>query len=158
MWTADFWIRLLTATVGTAAFSVIFRVRVKHLALAVLGGGLTFLIYFAVDCRTASAFAAAFTASGVSAVYSELCARWHRAPVPVFLLPCSIPIVPGGSLYQCMFYLISENSVLAKMYFWDTVTVAIGIAGGISAASLGFRLTEELTESFRKRKENQRRP
>lgn len=152
MESVNFWIRLLTATLGTAAFSIIFRVRIRHLPLAVIGGGLTFCVYAAVDAWVASTFAAAFAASGVSAIYSELCARWHRAPAPVFLLPCAIPIVPGGSLYRCMFYLISKNTALARLYFWDTVTVAIGIAGGLSAVSLAFHLTEELAESLRKRR------
>ena len=140
MWNREFWLQLITAIVATVAFSVMFRVRVKHLLLAALGGGLTFFVYAIVYNGMSSVFAAALLASAASAVYSELCARIQRAPALVFILPCAIPIVPGGSLYQAMLYLISKNFSLAKAYLIETLTIAMGIAGGLAAVSLLFHL------------------
>ena len=138
MWTSFFFVQLIASFVGSAAFAVIFKTRPKHIPWAALGGTITYFIYYIIEFSFSSLFAAAFFASVVSALYSEFCARIFRAPTTIFLIPCAIPIVPGGSLYYTMFNLISKDVDPALMYFSNTLSVAIGIAGGIAAVTLAF--------------------
>lgn len=140
MWNTDFFVQLVTSLLGSAAFAVLFRIRLKHLPIAMLGGGIAYFIYYVINYHFSSVFAAAFIASAVSALYAEACARFQEAPAIIFVLPCAIPIVPGGSLYRTMFNFISQNTELAKQYLMETLKVAIGIAGGLVAVSLIFHL------------------
>lgn len=153
MWTYEFLIRLITALIGTAAFAVIFRLNPKHLLWAILGGGVTYVVYEAVNGALASVFAAAFISSAVSAVYSEICARQKRAPAAIFTVLCAIPIVPGGSLYRTMFYLISKEYAVTAAYLGETVSIAIGMAGGLAAVSLLARLISGIVAHARKKRE-----
>ena len=154
MWTDFFFIQLITSFIGSLAFAGIFKIRPKHLFLAGLGGALTYFVYYVVEYSTLSLFAAAFFSSLVSAIYSEICARTMRAPAVIFLLPCAIPIVPGGSLYHTMFNLISKNVEIAWKHFANTITVAIGIAGGIAAVSLIFHIITSTVAHYKTKKKS----
>ena len=136
MWNADFFIQLITSLLGSAAFAVLFRIRLKHLPVAMLGGGIAYFAYYVILYCFSSVFAAAFIASAVSAIYAEACSKLRGAPTIIFVLPCAIPIVPGGVLYKTMFNLISQNMEMAKEYLLETLKISIGMAGGLAAVSL----------------------
>ena len=144
MWNSEFLIQLITSLIGSAAFAVLFKIRPRHLPLVALGGGITYFVYFVINYFFSSVFAAAFIASSVSAIYAEVCARLKKAPAVVFVLPCAIPIVPGGSLYKTMFNFISQDTSAAIQYLLETLKVAIGIAGGLVAVSLIFHLVNAI--------------
>jgi uncharacterized membrane protein YjjB (DUF3815 family) len=145
MWSTDFFVQLVTSLIGSAAFAVLFRIRLKHLPVAMIGGGIAYFVYFIINYQFSSVFAAAFIASAISAIYAEACARFQEAPAIIFVLPCAIPIVPGGSLYRAMFNLISQDMTLATQYLLETLKIAIGIAGGLAAVSLIFHLINSIT-------------
>lgn len=154
MFDSIFWIQLVTSFLGTAGFAILFRIRLRHLPAAILGGGLTYAIYYVVAQLSLSVFAAALIASACSAVYSETLARVKRAPAIVFLLPCAIPIVPGGSLYRAMVRLISQDFAGAWQYLLETLKVGIGIAGGMVAVALIVQLITAVIAQHKKGKEN----
>lgn len=156
--TAEFIIRLISSAIGTAAFSVIFNVRVRHLPYACVCGTVTYAIYYVCVFFESSVFAAAFLAAAFTAVFAELCARLRRAPASVFLIPGVIPIVPGGDLYNSMRCLLSQDIGGAYGYMSAALKIGIGIAGGIVAVSVIFGLVwgmltrkkNSLTEIFKK--------
>ena len=150
--TPTFYIQLVTSLFGSAGFALMFKMRARYLPFAILGGGLTYAMYYFGGVMTSSVFAAGFLGSAASAVFSEICARVKRAPAIVFLVPCAIPIVPGGSLYRCMLNLISQNYGAAWFYLTETLKVGIGIAGGIVAVSLCFSLSIGVKNHFRMRR------
>ncbi len=139
--TSTFYIQLITSLFGSAGFALLFKMRARYLPFAVIGGGLTYAAYYFGGALTSSVFAAAFAGSAASAIFSEICARVKRAPALIFLVPCAIPIVPGGSLYRTMLNLISQNFDAAWFYLVETLKVGIGIAGGIVTVSLCFSLS-----------------
>ncbi len=152
MWTLDFLIQMITALLGTVAFAIMFRLPVRFLHIATLGGGITYFVYYVISFYFSSLFAAAFFSTALSALYSEFCARRFRAPAIVFSLLCAIPIVPGGSLYRTMVNLISKDYLNAWFFFQQTVTVAIGIAGGLALISLAFHLVNSAIAHFSAKK------
>ena len=77
MWSTYFFIQLVTSLLGSAAFAVLFRIRLKHLPVAMLGGGIAYFVYYIINYCFSSVFAAAFIASAVSAIYAEACARFQ---------------------------------------------------------------------------------
>ena len=152
MWTLQFLIQMIAALLGTVTFSIMFRLPVRFLHIATLGGGINYFVYYAISFHFSSLFAAAFLASALSAIYAEFCARRFRAPAIVFSLLCAIPIVPGGSLYRTMVSFISKNYASAWFFFQETVTIVIGIAGGLAIISLGVHLVHSTISHFSAKK------
>lgn len=138
--TSEFVIRLITSLIGTVSFAVVFRVRPIHLPYAGICGLITYAVFYTVGFFGDSLFVAAFAAASFTALFSEICARVRKAPAIVFLIPGSIPIVPGGDLYNMMKYLLSSEFDLAFEYMLIALKTGIGIAGGIVAVSVAWRL------------------
>lgn len=128
--------QLVTAMLGTLAFAILFRCRVRHLPYASACGLFTYAIYYTAVYFGASLFFAAFLCTAFTTAFSEVCARLRRAPALIFLLPGTIPIVPGGSLYYTMRYLLEEDYTQCYRHLQSTLLVGLGIAGGIVAVSI----------------------
>ena len=134
--TISFLAKLVSAMLGTLGFAIIFRSRPKNLPVAMLGGGLTYFVYFCVESASGLLFGAAFISSVVAAAYSECSARIVHAPATVFFLPCIIPTVPGSYIYYFMTYLITKNYGDSIHYLGECAVIGIGIAGGVFAVSI----------------------
>ena len=128
--------QLVTAMLGTLAFAILFRCRVRHLPYASACGLFTYAIYYTAVYFGASLFFAAFLCTAFTTAFSEVCARLRRAPALVFLVPGTIPIVPGSDLYYTMRYLLEENYEKFYAHLQSALLVGIGIAGGIVSVSI----------------------
>lgn len=131
-----FAVRLLTALLGTVAFSAIFRVRPNWLLLATLGGGAVYSVFCLCETLGAPAFAASFFCALFGATYAEICARLCRAPATVFLTPSIISIVPGGSLYYTMSALLAGNTALGLEKAALTLSISAGLVVGTMAVTI----------------------
>jgi len=143
------WIMLLSAPFGALGFAILFRVRPRHLPFAALGGLLScgiYLLALQFGCGTLSAN---YLASFAMAMYSELLARILRAPSSVFLVPCAIPLVPGGGLLYTMSNLISRNFKAFFDYGKETLLAGLGIAGGIVTVSILFALGKGISRKWK---------
>ncbi len=129
-------IRLLTATLGTIGFSVFFYVHPRRLLPATLGGCISCAIYLLTNYFWGGELIPNFLAAATAAVYAEISARVTRVPVPVYLMPGVIPLVPGSALYYTMSNLVSEQYRAAATSGRVALQVALGIAGGIAVGSV----------------------
>ncbi len=136
----NFCICLVSSCIVSIAFSVMFRVRARYFLWTGLGGGITYIVYFLINCTELSVFFAAFFSALFCALFAEVMARVLHTPAVVFLLPCAIPIVPGGDLYYTMIHLLSRNFGEAWSFLFKTLSVGVGIAGGIVVISILFHL------------------
>ena len=146
--TQEFFIQVVASLLGAVAFAVIFKTHVRHLPYVAIAGLMTYAIYYVVEFFLGDVFLAAFLSTLFTALFSELCARWRRAPTAVFLFPGVIPTVPGGALYYTMRYLISDQTGLAFSYLLSALKVGLGIAGGIMVVSI---VVGQITDYKRKR-------
>ena len=137
----------ISSIVGTIGFALIFKISLKKLPIVAIGGLFTYafyeLVYFLINTfATSSLFTtlnclfATIVASIFMALFSEICARRFRAPAVVFLFPCAIPIVPGSALYYSMYYLLRNDPGQLINYISITGQVILGIALGLSVASV----------------------
>ncbi len=147
-----FWIQMLTAVLGTVGFSLIFRIRLRHLPFAALGGLLTYFVYYGLEWMGLNLLLTAFLSSAAGALYSELMARYRHAPTTVFILPCIIPTVPGGALYRTMDALLRKDYADLFQYLGITANVGLGIAGGIVAISVLMGIIESITDIIKEKK------
>ena len=88
------------AALASLGFGVFFNLRGRKLFAAAAGGGIGWLFYTLAAAQ--GPMTQNFIASLSITAYAEIMARTQRAPVPVYLTPALIPLVPGGSIYQEM--------------------------------------------------------
>ena len=63
-------------------------------------------------------------------IYSEALARIIKAPANIILLPSTIPLLPGGSLYYSLSYLLHSDKENFIIYAKETILTGAGIALG----------------------------
>ena len=147
----DIIIKIIAGTIATLGFAILFRLKPSHWPFAMLDGLFACICYFAFTELFGGNFLPNLLAAFATSVFADLFARLCKAPSTVFILPGCIALVPGGTLYYAMSNLLSENREVAVEYFLTTLTVGIGIGGGIIAASL-LRVTIQAISRKLKRK------
>ena len=147
----DIIIKIIAGTIATLGFAILFRLKPSHWPFAMLDGLFACICYFAFTELFGGNFLPNLLAAFAASVFADLFARLCKAPSTVFILPGCIALVPGGTLYYAMSNLLSENREVAVEYFLITLTVGIGIGGGIIAASL-LRVTIQAISRKLKRK------
>ncbi len=143
--------RAITTLIGVTALAIIFDVKPSHLTSVAIGGLITFLIYQGFIAKGCSVFISSFITSAIMCGYTEALARVEKAPATVFQVPCSIPILPGITLYNAMNSLISGRISEAGRYFFGSVQVGAGIACGITLVSVLIGIALEARKSIRKK-------
>lgn len=126
-------IPILVSGIVSAAFSVLFGVRGRHIALAGVDG----LIGYAVFLLTAplGSVPAMLLGSGALALFAEVAARWRKTPATVFLAAGLIPLVPGGGIYNSVLLALQGSGADAAAALYHTLLEAGAIAGGIIIVS-----------------------
>lgn len=142
---------IISAFIGTLGFALFFNIKKERLLYASVGGLITWCVYLGAyhakpDILIANMIAAIFTT-----FYSELLARIIKAPTTVLLFPGIIPLVPGGSLYYTMSYMIRGNNEMTKINGISTLKTASGIAAGIIiVSSVVYHLNQILYKKYGK--------
>jgi uncharacterized membrane protein YjjB (DUF3815 family) len=144
-------LKIAAGAIATLGFAILFRLKPSHWPFAMLDGLFACICYFAFTELFGGNFLPNLLAAFAASVFADLFARLCKAPSTVFILPGCIALVPGGTLYYAMSNLLSENREVAVEYFLTTLTVGIGIGGGIIAASL-LRVTIQAISRKLKRK------
>ncbi|MBR6782253.1 MAG: threonine/serine exporter family protein [Clostridia bacterium] len=129
-------IMLITATISTFGFSIPFYVHPRRLPVATLGGILTCSVYLLAAHFLGGELIPNMLAALVGAGFSEIMARVTKAPVPVYMMPSVITLVPGSKLYETMFGIVTGDYATAATAGMSTLEIALGIAGGIVIASV----------------------
>ncbi|MBQ4136411.1 MAG: threonine/serine exporter family protein [Clostridia bacterium] len=150
---AEWGLGLLSAIIGTVGFALIFKISLKKLPIVGIGGAFTYIFYeLVILASPENHLLAAFVSSLFMAIFSEICARAFRAPTVVFLFPCAIPIVPGSALYYSMYHLLNGNSATSLTYLSTTGQVILGIALGLSVATMLWGTVNYTIKQIPKRK------
>ena len=129
-------IMMITAVVSTFGFSILFFIHPRRLLVATLGGALTCGVYLLATHFLGGELVPNMLGGLVGAGFSEIMARVTKAPVPVYMMPCVITLVPGSKLYETMFGIVTGDYATAATAGMCTLEIALGIAGGIVIASV----------------------
>ena len=149
--TSELIVQLVTSAICSIGFAVVFRVEARHLIHTGITGLLAFFVYYTVLFFKMQLFVASFACTAFVALYAEVYARVKRAPTIVILSPAVVPIVPGGDLYYTMQHILASRWSLALEYLGRTLSVGLGIAGGIVVISIAFRIVSEQCAGAKKR-------
>ena len=128
----DPWLQLIAGVVGSLGFSLLFNVRgAKRLFWCAVGGGVAWgvvlLVQFAGGTETMGYLAGAL----ILTVYAEVMARIQFCPSTVFIATATIPLIPGGSLYNTMRFAMDEEWGRFAVQGLRTLGYAILISAGI---------------------------
>ncbi len=135
-------IQIAAALVGSVGFAIFFKMRGKQIALAGVGGAITWIVYLICQNYIDGYFIPYFIAAIFVAVYAEIMARVNRAPATIFLTAAAVPLIPGGSLYYTMAGLVAGDEKLFAESGEAAVTIALAI-------SLGFVVVAVITRYIR---------
>ena len=123
-------VQIIAALVGSVGFAIFFKMKGKQIALAGIGGAVTWMVYLFVQSFVTGYFVPYFAAAVFVAVYAEIMARINRAPATIFLTAAAIPLIPGGSLYYTMAGLVNKDEVLFTQSGEAAIVIALAIAMG----------------------------
>lgn len=134
--------QVIAALVGSIGFAIFFKMKGKQIALAGIGGAITWAVYLLVSQQFDGNFIPYFIAAVFVAIYAEAMARVNRAPATIFLTATAVPLIPGGSLYYTMAGLVNGDHNLFVTSGEAAMTIALAI-------SLGFVVVAILARYYR---------
>ena len=129
-------LEITTCIIGTFGFSVLLKVSKQKLVYTVLGGAISASLSYFLMQKGFDIFFATFFAMVAICIYSEVFARIIKTPANIILLPSTIPLLPGGSLYYTLSYLIHSDKENFYIYAKETVLTGAGIALGAVFTSI----------------------
>lgn len=122
--------QIIAATVGSLGFAIFLKMKGKQIALAGLGGAVTWAVCLLCQQYAEGNFIPYFIASIFVAVYAEIMARVNKAPATIFLTAAAVPLIPGGSLYYTMAGLVNRDQEQFAQNGENALTMALAIALG----------------------------
>ena len=126
------WLQLAAGIVGSLGFSLLFNVRGgKRLFWCAVGGGVAWGVVLLVQFAGGTEMMGYLTGSLILTVYAEVMARIHFCPSTVYIAAATIPLIPGGSLYNTMRFAMDEDWNAFAVQGLRTLGYAILISAGI---------------------------
>ncbi len=127
---------IITCVIGTFGFSVLLKVSKEKLIYTVIGGTISAVISVLMLHNGYSIFNATLYSMIAITAYSEILARIIKTPASVILMPSTVPLLPGGSLYYTMSCLIVKDYKNFIHYGKETLLTGAGIAFGAIIVSI----------------------
>lgn len=140
-------VQILTGFVGSIGFAILFNVRGKRLAVAAIGGLLSWSLFLVLSQFIPSEPVGYFIVAWVMSTYAEVMARILKTPTTTFITITLIPLIPGGSLYYTMAHAFQGDvdTFIPKAIY--TLQLASALALGIIVSTT---LTKVLQKGFHK--------
>jgi uncharacterized membrane protein YjjB (DUF3815 family) len=127
---------ILSGTIGTIGFSILFKSDKKRILCNAVGGALTCLLYVVCCNCFESVFLQNFFPALFVTAYAEVMARVVKAPATPILACSVISLVPGGKLYYTTYYFVIGDSAKFDLTLNETLQIAAGLAVGIICISV----------------------
>lgn len=129
-------LQLVTAAAGSVGFALVFNIQKEKLIWAALGGLLSWASYLLLKAAGVPEYACGFLAAAITTAYSELMARVTGTPAIVFIMVCTVPLIPGAALYRSMDALMHSRVEDARSYGLYALLFAASMAAGIVLTTL----------------------
>lgn len=126
--------KILYCIIGTLAFSITMKAPKKSLIFIIIGAAISSTVE-SVLSEFYSDFISLLMAMICLSFFCELMARILKIPTTVLLMPSTIPLLPGSSIYYAMFYAIQSDTHQFTAYAKSTLYSGLGIALGAVISS-----------------------
>ena len=122
---------LLSAAVGTIAFSLLYAVTRRHYLDCGLIGACGWLMYRLMLALQLSLSWSVFFAAVLIVLLSRFAAVRRQCPATVFLITGIFPLVPGGQVYWASYYLVTNQLGDAMASGFAAIKIMLAIVLGI---------------------------
>lgn len=127
---------IVLCTLGTLGFCYVLNAPIKKIPFIIIGAFISASIFELLNSNGISIFLSTMAGSTAIGIYCEAIARIIKTPTTVILLPSTVPLLPGGSLYYTMRNLITGNMEGFKAFAVETILIGFGIAIGAIITSI----------------------
>lgn len=154
---SNIWVQLISCTLGTLGFGILFKLRGRNLAFVGIGAFFTWAVYLSafnvlsIEDYTRSRFIAALIAATAVAIYAQIMARVNKAPATVFLASSAFPLIPGANLYYMMYDVVIGDMNGFKNNAMMLVAICLAMAFGFTIVETINKYIFVIIEGARKR-------
>jgi len=152
MLTYDWVTIMILSLISAFAYAMIGNASSALFLFVSLGGALIYFVYHFVFLYSGNEFGSIFIAASAATLYSRICARFLKAPTPIFSTPAMIPLAPGNALHLTIHHALKSDWNGMQHYFLKTLIISFGIALGLMAVMFTWNLVQNLITSIRKSK------
>ncbi|MDD2971784.1 MAG: threonine/serine exporter family protein [Lachnospiraceae bacterium] len=145
-------IQVLTGTIGSIGFSILFNIKGYKIAVGAVGGAVSWIVYLISFYRTDDVVTSMLISTMVVAALAETCARICKTPVVILLVPMLIPLIPGRDLYYTMQHLVFGRMDRAAFYLQLVLKEAGAIAFGIILLTFVTQFLQKTVHYFENKK------
>lgn len=135
--------KILLTILGSIGFAITLEAPFTKLLWC--AGGITIsAVIYETQYERLGTFTAVMLASLLICLYSEITARIIKTPATVIILPSTIPLLPGSSLFYAINFLLSSNTELFKYHISEAAETGLGIAVGAVISTIFIITIKEL--------------
>lgn len=128
--------QIVLSLISAIGFGIIFNVPRKaliHCGIIGMGG---WMFYFLMTERGVDITTSAFCGAFIVGVLGHGLAKYFKIPIIVYIVPGIIPLVPGGTAYDAMRHMVSNDFSNAIPLTTKVFIIASSIALGLVFAEV----------------------
>ncbi|MBS4178918.1 threonine/serine exporter family protein [Lederbergia citrea] len=122
---------LILSFIAATGFGIIFNAPKKSLVQCGLVGMIGWIVYIVMSDSSVDVVQAAFSGAFTVSLIGHVMARRYKTPIIIFIVAGIIPLVPGGSAYDAMRHVVSNDYSgaipLATKAFIISGAIAMGL-------------------------------
>lgn len=148
----DIWIQVLFSFIATVSFGVITNIPRAVLIPCGLVGSAGWFCYWLAMSKEVHIGLANFLGAFCIGILSVICSRVFKMPMIIFNIPSLVPLVPGGTIYEAMRYLVVQDYSSSLERLGQVLIIAGSIAMAFFAVGFIERLLQFLMVAIGKKK------
>ncbi len=145
-------VQLITGSIGSFCFCMLFNLRKWRLVVSAFGGFCSWSLFLLLETVIESQPVNYFIVAAVISLYAEIMARVLKTPSTPIITAALVPLIPGSSLYYTMAYAFESDWIL----FWEkavyTLKLSSALAIGIISVTATVQLIFRIISNRRKRR------
>lgn len=146
------WIQIFFSFVATISFGVITNIPRTALIPCGLVGSAGWFCYWIGMENDLHIGIANFLAAFCIGFLSIVCSRVFKMPMIIFNIPSLVPLVPGGTIYEAMRYLVVQDYSSCLERLGQVLIIAGSIAMAFLVVSFVERLLQFIIVNIHRRK------
>ena len=148
----DALLNLALGIISGIGFTTIINIPRRSILIAAMISGIGFLGYNLLVGEDYSKMMAAFVATVVIAVLSEISSRLFKDAATVFIIPAILPLVPGAGMYYTMLAVVEKNydlaGSLANEVFFMSGAIALALLATSSVMKMIFSVKDNIEKKL----------
>lgn len=129
-------LEILAMYTSSLTYSIINDCPKKELPYAAITGFVVWVFYLIAFYISDSILVANFCSTFLVTVFCKILTLYRRQPLTLYLVPAIIPLVPGKTIFDTLFALVSGDFKLAQENAFLTFSIACCITLGISMSNI----------------------